>query len=39
MKTDNHTKLAVVAAVLVGLFAVVAVNKYIANRSTVAPVP
>ncbi len=39
MKTDNHTKLAVVAAVLVGLFAVVAVNKYIANRTTVAPVP
>ncbi len=39
MKTDNHTKLAVVAAVLVGLFAVVAVNKYIANRTTVAPTP
>ena len=39
MKTDNHTKLAVVAAVLVGLFAVVAVNKYIANRTSVAPTP
>lgn len=39
MKTDNHTKLAVVAAVLVGLFAVVAVNKYISNRTAVAPVP
>ena len=39
MKNDNHTKLAVVAAVLVGLFAVVAVNKYISNRTTVAPTP
>ena len=39
MKTDNHTKLAIVAAVLVGLFAVVAVNKYIANRTAVAPTP
>ena len=39
MKTDNHTKLAAVAAVLVGLFAVVAVNKYITNRTTVAPTP
>ncbi len=39
MKTDNHTKLAVVAAVLVGLFAVVAVNKYISNRTAVAPTP
>ena len=39
MKTDNHTKLAIVAAVLVGLFAVVAVNKYISNRTTVAPAP
>lgn len=37
MKTDNHTKLAAVAAILVGLFAVVAVNKYIANRTQVAP--
>ncbi|MBR4654847.1 MAG: Flp pilus assembly protein CpaB [Kiritimatiellae bacterium] len=39
MKTDNHTKIAVVAAVLVGLFAVVAVNKYIKNRTSVAPTP
>ena len=39
MKTDNHPKLAVVAAVLVGLFAVVAVNKYIKNRTAVAPMP
>ena len=39
MKTDNHTKLAVVAAVLVGLFAVVAVNKYISKRTTVVPTP
>ena len=39
MKTDNHTKLAVVAAVLVGLFAVVAVNKYIAAKTAVAPTP
>lgn len=37
MKTDNHTKLALVVAVLVGLFAVVAVNKYISNRTTAAP--
>ena len=37
MKTDNHTKLAAVAAVLVGLFAVVAVNKYIEKRTKVAP--
>jgi len=39
MKADNHTKIAVVAAVLVGLFAVVAVNKYISKRTTVAPTP
>ena len=39
MKTDNHTQLALVAAVLVGLFAVVAVNKYIASRTAVAPTP
>ena len=39
MRTDNHTKLAVVAAVLVGLFAVVAVNKYITKKTTVAPKP
>ena len=37
MKTDNHTKLAAVAAVLVGLFAVVAVNKYIEKRTKVPP--
>ena len=37
MKTDNHTKLAAVAAVLVGLFAVVAVNKYIEKRTNVPP--
>jgi pilus assembly protein CpaB len=39
MKTDNHTKIAAVAAVLVGLFAVVAVNKYITRKTTVAPTP
>ncbi len=39
MKNDNHTKLAAVAAVLVGLFAVIAVNKYIKSQTTVAPVP
>ena len=39
MKTDNRTKIAVVAAVLVGLFAVVAVNKYISKRTTVVPTP
>ena len=39
MKTDNHTKIAAVAAVLVGLFAVVAVNKYITRKTAVAPVP
>ena len=39
MKTDNHTKLALVAAVLVGLLAVVAVNKYIKAKTTVAPTP
>ena len=39
MKTNNNTKLAVVAAVLVGLFAVVAVNKYIAAKTAVAPTP
>ena len=39
MKTDNHTKLAAVAAVLVGLFAIVAVNKYIASKAAVAPTP
>ena len=39
MKTDNHTKIAAVAAVLVGLFAVVAVNKYIMRKTAVAPTP
>ncbi len=39
MKTDNHTKLAAVAAVLVGLFAVVAVNKYITSKTAAAPAP
>ena len=39
MKTDNHTKLAAVAAVLVGLFAVVAVNKYITRQTAVPPAP
>ena len=39
MKTDNHTKLAAVAAVLVGLFAVVAVNKYISRQTAVPPSP
>lgn len=39
MKTDNHTKIAAVAAVLVGLFAVVAVNKYITRKTTVTPTP
>ncbi len=39
MKTDNNTKLAAVAAVLVGLFAVVAVNKYIAAKTAAAPAP
>ena len=39
MKTDNHTKLAAVAAVLVGLFAVVAVNKYITRQTSAPPAP
>ena len=39
MKTDSNTKLAVVAAVLVGLFAVVAVNKYVKSRTQVPPAP
>jgi len=39
MKADNHTKLALVAAVLVGLFAVIAVNKYIGNKTKVEAVP
>lgn len=39
MKTDNHTKLAAIAALLVGLFAVVAVNKYINSKTKVEPAP
>ena len=39
MKVDSQTRLAVVAAVLVGLFAIIAVNKYIATKTRVAPVP
>lgn len=39
MKADNHTKLAAVAAVLVGLFAVIAVNKYIQSKTKVTPTP
>ena len=37
MKANSQTKLAVVAAVLVGLFAIIAVNKYIASKTAVAP--
>lgn len=39
IKTDSHTKLAVAAAVLVGLFALVAVHKYIQAKTAVAPAP
>lgn len=39
MNNNNQTKLAVVAAVLVGLFAVVAVNKYVQSKTTVTPKP
>lgn len=39
MKTDNHTKLALVAAVLVGLLAIIAVNKYISSRTKVEATP
>lgn len=39
MNSNNHAKLAVVAAVLVGLFAVVAVNKYVQSKTTAAPKP
>lgn len=35
----NQTKVAVVAAVLVGLFAVVAVNKYIESKTTIKETP
>lgn len=39
MKGKSQTQLALVAAVLVGLFAIIAVNKYIASRTTMAPKP
>ena len=39
MKSNTQTKLAAVAAVLVGLFAIIAVNKYIATKTAVAPTP
>ena len=39
MNSNNNTKLAVVAAVLVGLFAVVAVNKYVQSKTVTAPKP
>lgn len=39
MKSDSHGKVALVAAVLVGLFAIIAVNKYIDGRTKVAPKP
>ena len=39
MKGKSQTQLALVAAVLVGLFAIIAVNKYIAAKTAVAPTP
>lgn len=39
MKSNSQTKLALVAAVLVGLFAIIAVNKYIASKTVVKPTP
>ena len=39
MTNNNQTKLAVVAAVLVGLFAVVAVNKYVKAKTEVKAAP
>ncbi len=39
MKNSNQTKIAVVAAVLVALLAVLAVNKYVKSRTTVAEAP
>lgn len=39
MNNNSQAKLAVVAAVLVGLFAVVAVNKYVESKTKVAPKP
>ncbi len=35
----SNTKLAIVAAVLVGLFAIVAINKYIAKKTATPPMP
>lgn len=39
MKSDSHGKVALVAAVLVGLFAIIAVNKYIDGKTKVTPKP
>lgn len=39
MKNNSQTKLALMAAVLVGLFAIIAVNKYISAKTKVEPVP
>lgn len=39
MTNSNQTKLAVLAAVLVGLFAVVAVNKYVKAKTVVTATP
>ena len=39
MKNNSHTKVALIAAILVGLFAIIAVNKYIATKTQIAPVP
>lgn len=38
MKANSQTKVAVVAAILVGLFALIAVRKYVASKTEVAPV-
>ena len=39
MKNSNQTKIAAVAAVLVALLAVIAVNKYVKSRTTVVEAP
>ena len=39
MTNSNQTKLEVVAAVLAGLFAAVAVNKYVKTKTAVVPTP
>lgn len=39
MKTSSQGKLALVAAVLVGLFAIIAVNKYVADKTKVEAPP